>query len=71
MEFVIVEVSSCNFFVRFSNGFNLSSDGLYAFVGELWSVAFVRFGLVWFYCISNIVGYLMSNPLIYIYIEYI
>ena len=27
----------------------------------------IWFGLVWFYCISTIVGYLMPNP-VYIYI---
>ena len=31
------------------------------------SEAFILFALVWFYDISNIVGYLMPNPISYIY----
>ena len=31
----------------------------------------VFLGLVWFYDISTIVGYLMPNPFLYIYIKYI
>ena len=30
----------------------------------------VLLGLVWFYSISTIVGYLMPNPFLYIYIKY-
>ena len=29
------------------------------------------FSLVWFYGISTIVGYLMPNPFLYIYIKYV
>ena len=32
----------------------------------------IWFGLIWFYSISNLVDYLMSNPLYtYVYIKYI
>ena len=34
-------------------------------------IKYIGFGLVWFYGISTLVGYLMPNPLYSIYIKYI
>ena len=67
---MFIALISFMFHGELKNGIGVFSGGGRFFMLFFILFCFVLFGLVWFYGISTIVGYLMPNPLyIYIYIS--